>query len=66
MITINHKLDVTGEEYRGDDKRCCSEMLSHWLDGDFKATWNKILHTLEQSGYNKVATTVKKNDAIKG
>ena len=66
MEALTHKLDVIGEEHKGDDKRCCSEMLSHWLDDDFKATWNKMLHTLEQSGYNKVATTVKRNDTIKG
>ena len=63
---LTHKLDVIGEEHRGDDKRCCSEMLAHWLDDDFNATWNKLLELLQQSGYDEVATTVKRTYTVKG
>ena len=66
METLTHKLGVIGEEHRGDDKRCCSEMFSLWLNDDFKATWNKLLELLQQSGYDKVAATLKRNDTIKG
>ena len=64
--SLTCSLDVIGEENQGDDKKCCSEMFAHWLGNNFKASWNKMLHTLEQSGYNKVAATIKRNDAIKG
>ena len=66
MSALTHKLDVIEEEYNGDNKRCCSEMLTHWLDDDFKATWNKMLHTLEQNGHSQVVTSIKKHDTIKG
>ena len=64
--TVTHKLDVIGEEYKDDDKKCCSEMLAQWLGDDFKATWNKLLDLLQQSGKDKVLTTVKRNVTIKG
>ena len=66
MKAFTHKLDVIQEEYKDDDKRCCSEMFTHWLDDDFKATRNKLLDLLQQSGHNRVATAVKSNDTIKG
>ena len=66
MKTFTHNLDIIAEEHKGDDKKCCSEMFTLWLKKNFKASWNKMLHALEQSGYNKVAATIKRNDAIKG
>ena len=41
-------------------------MLTHWLGDDFKGTWNKMLHTLEQNGHSEVVTSIKKHDTIKG
>ena len=66
MKALTHKLDVIEEEYKDDAKRCCSEMFTHWLGDDFKATWKKLLDLLQQSGYDRVATAVKSNDTIKG
>ena len=59
-------LDVIREEYKDDVNKCCSEMFEKWLAEYFKPTWNKILHTLEQTGHSEIAATVKENDAIKG
>ena len=64
--TVTYKLNVIREEYKDDDKKCCSEMLAQWLGDDFKATWNKLLDHLQQSGKDKVLTTVKRNVTIKG
>ena len=59
------ELNAIEEKYQDDVKECCSQMFSHWLDNR-KATWNTMLHTLEQTGHREVATTVKRNDNIKG
>ena len=65
MKAVTHKLDVIGKKYQDDVKECFNHMLSHWLDR-FEATWNKILHTLEQRGHSEVVTTVKRDDTING
>ena len=65
MKAMTHKLDVIDENYQDDVKECCNQMFSHWLY-NFEVTWNKILHTLEQTGHSEVATTVKNDDNVKG
>ena len=60
-----HKLDVIGEKYQDDVKECWNCMLTYWLD-NFEATWNKMLHTSEQTGHTEVTATVKRDDTIKG
>ena len=62
---VADKLDGIEEKNRDDVKECCNQMFSHWLD-NFEATWNKMLHTLEQTGHSEVVTTVKKDDTING
>ena len=65
MKAMTHKLDVIDEKYQVYVKECANQMFSHWLD-NFEATWNKMLHTLEQTGHSEVATTVKNDDNVKG
>ena len=61
-----HKLDDIGDKYQDDDKECCNQMLSHWLDNFEAAKWNNMFRTLKQTGHSDVVTTVKRDDRIKG
>ena len=65
MKVVTHKLDVIKEKYQDDVKECFNQIISHWLD-NFEATWNKMIHTLEQIGHSEVVTTVKRDDTING
>ena len=63
--SLNNKLDDIGRNNHNDVKQCYIEMFQYWL-GKFEANWNKMIEALKQSGQERVAVAVKRNDALKG
>ena len=56
-----NKLKIIQKDYPVDSERCCTEMFNHWLDVDTKASWNKLIDSLEQIGQNSVAEKIKED-----
>ena len=43
-----------------DSQRCCMEMFCHWLDRYPDASWQNLIHALEDINLSSVATDVEK------
>ena len=44
-------VDTIGEKHKNDPKKCCQEMLKHWLSSDSKVgpkTWETLLKQLKE------------------
>ena len=60
-----HKLNIIKEDHPVGTEKCCTEMFKYWLDVDTKASWDKLIDTLECIGQNSLAETIKE-DVFKG
>ncbi len=56
----NSILEKIKKNVPSDVTECLMEMLSHWLNNDDEATWEKLCSTLEKEpvGYNNLARRI--------
>ena len=53
-------LDVIKANNTDDVTKCCSKMLSLWLQRQTEASWNQLIEALVQVKLNRVAQEIKK------
>ena len=53
-------LDVIKANNTDDVSKCCSKMLSLWLQRQTEASWNQLIEALVQVKLNRVAQEIKK------
>ena len=54
------ELDVIKANNTDDVMKCCSKMLSLWLQLQTEASWNQLIEALEQVKLNRLAKEIKK------
>ena len=54
------ELDVIKANNTDDVMKCCSKMLSLWLQLQIEASWNQLIEALEQVKLNRLAKEIKK------
>ena len=54
------ELDVIKANNTDDVTKCCSKMLSLWLQQQTEASWNQLIEALEQVKLNRIAKEIKK------
>ena len=52
------KLDIIHENYHGNSKSCCTEMLQYWLQVDTEASWDKLMNALKEIGFYSLAKQI--------
>ena len=55
------KLNVFKTNHRHDVEQCCHEMFEHWLRVDVQASWNKLIHALEDIKQNATAAKIRQD-----
>ena len=53
------ELDVIKANNTNDVMKCCSKMLSLWLQRQTEASWNRLIEALEQVKLNRVAKEIR-------
>ena len=48
----NHMMDIIEHDYRNDCERCCTEMLTKWLDYDYTASWGDLITAVDNLSYH--------------
>ena len=56
----HHQLKEIERSYRGDDKRCKSEVLGCWLDSTPNPTWEAVAEALYEMDAHAVATIIRR------
>ena len=54
------ELDVIKANNTNDVTKCCSKMLSLWLQRQIEASWNQLIEALEQVKLNRIAKEIKR------
>ena len=54
------ELDIIKANNTGDVLKCCSKMLSLWLQLQTEASWNQLIEALAQVKLNRLAKRIKK------
>ncbi len=54
-----YKLDEIRESRRGVTANCKMDMFDYWLRSDIRASWKKVVETLEKMDYGRLATNMR-------
>lgn len=55
-----YQLKVIEDNYRGDTKRCKTEVLICWLDNTTNPTWEAVAEALDQMDAHVVAAIIRR------
>ena len=58
------QLDIIKSDNPLDTKMCCTKMFQYWVQEDPTASWNKLIHALENINYGALAETIRKKKIL--